>query len=652
MRKTTLFILTLLISFMVFDAEAKTGDYIIEIEAGKKIMNTNKLDLSPTTRLSELLEIFPELLAREGELKLQNYDLQIEDVSTGDSKLIVLDQLRLSDIKDIEVSATPSASQQKNGQGGVIKIHLNPLNEGLSGEAILGAGSSISVNPGFKLNYKKGAWSVRGNVMLNYYHPRNENTARQYGYDGLSKYQSDSLTIDNSYEMVSIDAFYTPNIHNKLHIWGWENMSFISKLGSSSVEINSKLTNVSSSEKNKDFKWLAGAKYNHLFNKSEIEAECTYYNGPGSTALNKYDLLRVAPSLNTKYSDATTDSKLTGALKYKYNFVPDSPKSKAKLTGGINVNLVDNGIDYDYQRLLSNYMLQGRGKMFYFSPFIETDNIFGKWFLKGSFRYQHYATDINANDDTTYKRLEDFFTGFLSAGYQIAPHHHLSLILDRSLQRGAVHQYYPYKIFDPDKERFSVGDAGLRPVFTNSIAANYITDFASGDNKFTFDLELKYLYNTDIISSHYIENNVIQYTNDGTSHIGAANFLFNYSNKVFAVSLTANAFNNYTHIAGIDDHYVYYNLSVVPSLSFTGGWVISAQMAYNSHAYSKTSRLGDYFYANTRFSKLWKNWIFYLELDDNFHKMVVDEFISDTVIEWYLHNLHKPSLSAGVHFKF
>jgi len=489
--------------------------------------------------------------------------------------------------------------------------------------------------------------------MLNYYHPRNENTVRQYGYDGMSKYQADSLTIDNSYEMVSIDAFYTPNIHNKLHIWGWENMSFISKLGASSVEINSKLTNVSSTEKNKDFKWMAGAKYNHFFSKSEIEAECTYQNGPGSNVTNRYDLLMNVSGLNMKYSDATTSSNLNGALKYKYNFVPETPTSRAKLTGGVNINLLDNGINYEYQRmLLSKYKLQGAVNVFYLSPFIETDNIFGKWFLKGSFRYLHYASDMKANDDTPYKRREDFFTGFLSAGYQLAPHHHLSLILDRSLQRGAANQYYPYKIFDPDKERFSIGNADLCPVFTNSVAANYITDFASGDNKFTFDVELKYLYNTDIISSYYIENDVIKYTNDGTSNIGTANFLFNYSNKVFAVSLIANAFNNYTHITGIDDHYVYYNLSVVPTLSFTGGWVISAQMTYNSHVYSRTSRLGDYFYANTRFSKVWNNWIFYLELDDNFHKMVVDEFYSDTVIEWYMHNLHKPSLSAGVHFKF
>lgn len=665
MRRITLLTLTLLTLLSSSNAAAKTGEYILEIEAGKKILNVQKLDLAPTTRLSELLEMFPELLSREGDLKLQNYDLQIENVSTGDSKLIILEQLTLSDIKDIEVSSTPSASQGKNGQGGVIKLHLNPLSEGLSGMAMLGVGSTVSVTPGLRLNYKKGPWSVRGSLMMNYYHPRDEFRSRSYEYEDYNKYQLDSSTIDNSYELAKVDVLFTPDKHNKLHLWGWENYMFNYDLAQSQVEINSRTNEESSNQKNRNFKWMVGANYSFKFSKSEIEAECTYENNPGSCNYDKYSLFRGTTVKNMDYWDKTSFSKVDGFVKYKYNFIPDTPKSKAKLTAGVNTNYSDRGTKYNLQRYLNlslenadkDYDFTGTAAQFYLSPFIESDNIFGKWFLKASLRYQHYSSKTNILDKPLETRYENYLTGFLSAGYQLAPHHHLSLILDRSLLRGSAQQMFPYPIYDPGKDSMTEGDALLRPTFTNSVAANYITDFASGDNKFTFDLELKFMNNTDIITSYYTESRILKYTNDGHSNIGAANFLFHYSSKTFSVSFTANGFNNYSHINGDDDHYLYYNIGVVPALSFDRGWMISGQFAYNSHVYTKRTRLSDYFYANTRFSKVWDRWTLYIELNDNFHKMAKDEIYTKTsegatVKEVDMYNLNRPSLLAGVHFKF
>lgn len=656
--RTILILVTLTFtSSLHLHVSAQTGDFPIEIQTGSKYLNVDSLKLAPTTILVELLEMFPELLAREGDAKLENYDLQINDVSTGDSKQIILYQLVLSDIKTIEVSQNPSASQQKNGQGGVINVKLKNPEEGFSGRMIVEAGSLATFVPAVRLNYRKGGWTVRGSVMMNYYHPQNENSLTGTLSDNVYTYKRDTSAIDYGYEMASVDAFFNPDGRNELHLWAWENLSLYSDVSDSDIEVNSMKTQESSVLKQRNFSYLVGANYNHKFDKSKIEAECTFAGAPNTYVYDKYDSGSRRGDDFLSYYDDGADTKLTSLAKYTYNFIPDTPRKKSSLTGGVNCNLNTNALDYSFVKAAKDVKLHGAVTTLYLAPYLETKNIFEKWYLKASVRYKHYSSDTDVNSMGNFSKKEDYFTGYLSAGYQIAPRHHLSLILDRSVERGSAQQLYPYAIFDPSKGGFTSGNPHLLPMKINSVSVNYITNFKAGKSEFTFDAELKYMNNTDLISEVIYDNdadgiNDITYENSGYSNIGAANLLLGFSRDVFSLSLTANAFENFTHISDVDDNYFYYNISAVPNLNFREGWVISARLTYNSHVYTKTSRLGDYIFAMTRFSKTWDRFTAYLQIADNFHKFAEDYFYGESLEKSLWYNLHRPSLDIGFHMTF
>lgn len=657
-RRTIALLFTICLTFAVF---AQDPEYLIEIKSGKKILNADKIELAPTTPLSELLQLFPELLSRGGDLALDNYDVQVNDVSMGSTKNVVVTQYKLVNVKSIEVSSKPSTSQQKNGQGGVIKIKLKDLDEGLSGSASLHVNTTLRAQPGVMVNYQKEKWSLRSSFFLEYYHPFQDIVAKETIQPKSYTYATDSLRTNSGYESLNLDAVYKPDKNNTLHLWAMERLNLSSKSITSTIDKYAFHQQGYGDANDKTFDYLIGMKYTHVFPSSKIETEWTFSGSPNDYSQHRFNDNSPQQVKVWSYDASNKNSKVTGLVKYTYMFVPTKAHNKVNLTVGANManTPVQFGYDFLYrpsndrgdESAMEELDLFSQNAALYLSPYIESDNEFGIWFLKAGLRYQYYNTYMDFKEIGKSTKNENYFTAFLNLGCQIAPHHHLSMILDRSVNRLAPYQTYPFKVYWPDMDAFCQGNPALLPISVHNLSLNYITDFKVNDKYFTFDTELKYIHSDKLLSSTKDEE-AIHYMNDGHSNIYVTNFLFLFSYKVLSLSFTANFFVNDTYNSQGHDTHNYFNLSLVPIVNFGDGWNASLRFTYNSSIYTMKSTLSDYFYTVTRFAKTWDKITAYLQMSDNFHKTAKDMIIGNNLEETKYYNLYYPNIEMGFHIKF
>lgn len=639
---------------------AQDPEYLIEIKTGKKVLNADQIELAPTTPVAELLQMFPELLTRGGDLAISNYDVQVNDVSMTTNKNTVLTQYKLADIKSIEVSSNPSTSQQKNGQGGVIKLKLKNLDDGVSGSASLHVNSIFRAQPGVMVNYQKDKWTLRSTFFMEYGHPFNEVSITETILPKEYRYVTDSLNSHNGYEALNLDAVYKPDKKSKLHLWAMECLNIKYKSTNSTITRNLDTHKKFGEEKYDAFNYLLGANYTYEYEASKFETEWTLSGSPTGYSRYKYNVESPAHFKNWTYDAVDREVKFTGLIKYSYKFVPTKPHNKAILIIGANMNNTPDDYNHDYSYIPENTngesfpqseALSSQNASLYLSPYIESDNEFGIWFLKAGLRYQHYNNYFNVTEVGSSTKNENYFTAFVNLGCQVAPHHHLSMILDRSVNRMQPYQIYPFKIFWPDLECFCEGNPSLLPISVHNVSLNYITDFTVNDKYFTFDTEFKYINSDKLITSDK-EDDVMSFNNDGRSNIFVTNFLFIFSYKALSLSFTANYFNNTTFSSKGNNTYNYFNLSFVPIVNFGNGWNASLKLTYNSPIYTQTSRLSDYFYTVTRFAKSWEKFTVYLQMSDNFHETAQDEFFGTALSETKYYNLYYPNLELGFRFKF
>ncbi len=642
-------LLAFLLLFLTETVQAQ-NKYALEVKPAKKILHVSELNLPASTTLGEILEVFPELLAREGDSRLDNYDIRIGDRSLGPSGKSFLNNIFLYEIKDIEVSQSPEMSQQVKGQGGVIKIVLKQPDEGLGGMASLEAGSLASLNPGLRLNYHKGGLTVGGHLSFGLTHPHDNNSIT-YEHPAQESESVRNDTIDNykGTQLAGILAVYKPDDVSTYEAWVWEHFTrdlkdnnIILSTGTIDYRGNDFLTDNS-------FSFSAGTKYKRRPEKYELQIQAEYSLSDGSNSESlKYSSAYKAFLCNTDWKTHT----LNTFVKYKRFLLPATSSSKASLLGGVNFN--HSGDRYGFlEKNLTENVIDADARRTYISPFIEFEALTGNFEIKAGVRYQHHITDVHVTGTGSSDKTARNVTCNFDFGWQMAPHHHLNLMLDRSIKRPSTAQIFPFCVYDSSTGGHSLGNLQLEPSVMHTVLLGYVTDAQTeSGHSFVTYASLRYINDSGLITSVYQKNNIRTYANDGKSDILSANAMLLYSHNIFSMSLTANVFGNSSTIGSKTDRYFYYNLALIPRLAFSDGWRMSAKFVFNSPVSSVSSVLGSYFYSKVMVSKSWEKWTGYVAMDDIYHNFVQDKAITPerTTIKYY--NLHRPSLSVGATFAF
>lgn len=654
MKKLLLFAL----SFVIFSLGLLAQDsYLVEIKPGKKVLHASEVNLPPTTTLGELLTCFPELLARDEGKRLENYDLQVLDVSVDEGRETILENIRLCDIKEIEVSKNPGTSQQKNGQGGVINVVLRDLDSGVSGRAHFCIGTHFGTTPGATVNYHKEKIDIRSTLLFEYYNPRNylENTFVKKN-DRLSSFKLDTCDYKTGYQLFNFHLKYYPSKKHTLKFWLREGYGITSAQHNIFNDHRSSSFRSNNDSKTNNLNVYTGANYELKLDRGGLEVQAEYTLNPQyyNSSISETFLSPV-----NRYEDKTFSQNIAAYAKGKFQIVPTTPKQKCELIAGCNTTFSPTAFDYSFsgkavnpeRDLLADMIFEAKGNVLYLSPFIECNSIFGPFFLKGGLRFQYYHYFIDVDHDK-FKSDRNDWTSFINFGWQVAPHHHLSLILDRSIRRPSGSQIYPYSLYDPTQGKFSIGNEFLRSASLHTASLNYITDikFKSG-HSVIINLGAEYINSRRLINANSISE-YISYSNNKNSDIADINASILYECGVFSLAFTSNLFQNWSTVSSVKDSYFYYNISLVPMLQFGGGWGISSQFTYNSHIETVGSSLSDYFFSHVRFNKTLNKMTFFLELSDNFHDSAEDIIygLKETTHKYY--NLHFPSLNVGFSYKF
>jgi len=621
----------------------------VSIIPGKKVLNVADFDCPPTTTLPELLELFPELLGRQSNNGLSNYDIQIDGVSTVGSKDETLLQFLASDIKKIEVSQSPDMTQQQKGQGGVINIIPIDYEKGLNGSTALKVGTLAEVAPVAKVNYKTDKLNLRATLMMRYLHPHYDKSTSFKEKLGRGVVEtSDSCFGHYGTEHADIHLNYKPDNKNMLKAWVWQSLVRNIQNRETMAETGLRIRTIADSKAN-NFRINGGAKYTRRFAHSELGTKLEYRYTP---TYNWY-FNKVEPGISTlEYDEDKKGHNIGGVTDYKYMFKVKDDKHSCDLVGGFNYNYSPAGYDYlENNTGIENANYNAKTSSLYLSPYVEANSKFGAFFLKGGARYQFYHINVSDKDQQQFSRSTNHATAFINFGWEIADHHNLGFNVDRSIRRPSEQQQFPFKVYIPTQARHHLGNAELQPVKVHNIILNYVYDISNNGQDFIVSASAQYITADDLIRS-YEESNCIKYRNQGQENTLAGNAMFYYRKGIFSINVLANFFQNWANLDNKVDKYFYYNLSAVPMLHFSRNWNLTARIIYNSHIYTQRSRLSDYVYGQLSISKSWKKWTVGAEFCDLFHKQALDYFYSGDETSGKRYNLRNPSINLTAMFKF
>jgi len=617
--------------------------YIIEETPGKKKLNVAALDVQPTTTLSDLLVLFPELLTREGEVRLMNYDIQINGISTGVSGQNILYHLLAQDIDNISVKESPSMTEQVQGQGAVIDVIMKKLPEGLSGNVALAASTIMDVKPSVTINYSKNNFSLRSSVLLNYNHPfYNVSSESHDSVDGEHLItQHDTTNTHSGYELVRFQLDWKPTERGTLKAWLWE--SFTKK--NEEIFTNDATPLIYKNKSSQDigrFSMSAGAEYKHQFDKSLLTTKLSYSSNPFRDGFEN----QTYPSVMKFICEGKrTEGTISGFTKWASKLIDGD--TKLELTPGINYDF-GRANDYYHEEVVfePENGIEMNTYGLYLSPYLEAKYDFSCLSLNAGFRYQYYLNHVNIEPKDYYERNRHDLTAFIKMGWQICPHHYLNLVVERDNKQPNLRQVYPLKYYDPSLHSYVQGNKDLLPTGRHNVSLNYIMDFTREEHDFVASATVQYIKNNDVVCTTYKEK-CQYYSNDGQNDILSGNAMLYYHYGVLSVNLNGNFFHNWSVLQGTSDSYSHFNLSLVPVLSFRGDWRLTPKLLYYSKVDTYWSRLGDYFYSELDVSKTWGRWTVYMNLQDLSHRPVTDYKLEDKTLVSRDYNLRTPSILLG-----
>jgi len=217
-------------------------------------------------------------------------------------------------------------------------------------------------------------------------------------------------------------------------------------------------------------------------------------------------------------------------------------------------------------------------------PYMKAEASVGKWKLLAEIDYQYFGYDVK--EKSSLSLVSDYdpahnLTGIASACWQFHPHRMLRLMADRKIQR---QNHYT-----------------LEPIKLDEISLDYIRDIQNDDNMWIFNFGGGYIHVSDVFPA-----DTKPYT---SSNIWNLDAMTTYQRGILTLSLTANLYNsNRKYENSKSDECIYYNITMMPSLTFSNQMYCALNIIYNSpveHLYSKQGRCC---YARTIVGKNWGHW--------------------------------------------
>lgn len=661
--------------------------HALELAADKTIIHPQELGYNANTTLDDILHILPELINRMTGSLEDNYSVQLDGKDVGDAKNVVLMRTRLGEIDCIEVSTSPTASQQAMGHGGTINVKLLKPEEGTHGSAYLGASTAWMVQPGFFLTHKTGKLELRSTMMIEYSSPEikfHRETLRKRSYldPHRTLYVEDETGRKHDLsEAAKIDLTYHFNSRNQLRVWLMENGALSRQKSATEAESHTAVSgdtlfqfcfgNTQSRDDHDYITVNALAEYELLYNDqpdNKLTIQAGYnYRPERAVSRNHVDgtyYSEVFDRYNRRYKNLHNVS-----TKLATKHVLPTPGTGHRL-------LMEAGLNTDYNLSLVDYkdtvhFQHGMRKMvetdnlmrdLYVSPYLEWTYTWRGLSAKAGVRYQYYNRMMNVHqvdevfiDPKPEMTSEHSFvnhdvTANLNVAYDIDSCHSLRLMAARNLIRPSALQTLDTTAIDWSAKTI-YGRSNVTSAHTYNVNLDYVFDWAKNGHKLFLNVGVGVLHSMDLIVSdsrpyaEMPEMKEVSFSNGGTSTMGNVNLSLCYRYEGLNMCFSGKTF--------FDKSRYYFNLVFSPYYDFPRNWCLGGQLMYFSRIQNGASYTGDSFYAQLRLHKAIRNWTIYMELDDIFDYVSTDKkAYSDNE---YMMNSYDPytrALTVGFNYTF
>lgn len=587
-------------------AQDQSAKYKVEIQNDTKIIHIDEMGIPGTMSVLEIVSMLPEILNRPSNSMFENYDVQLNGFSVGDSKDQFLSQTYLADVSTIVITENSASSYQTNGQGGSINFNLHKVKQGVSGKLNVDASTDGEAQPTVQFNLKKDKFQIYAWAAYDLYRPTSS-LEENVKSDENFIYSADTTWTRQDYQMARLFMDYKPSDNDRLSFQFFETYAK-NHFDYSHFERGSHIIN-ESDKSTSSVSLSTNMKYEHKFKASSLSAEARYDYSPATEGVHYGN--------NRFYDISNWNRGFSGRLDYSQTFNVKGIVKSGNLGLGANFKF-SNDTHTRYEEFFPGFSqpmitsVDMSANSSFISPYVNTEWAIGNWRLKLSAEYQCYKYSIKeAKEDFFDKHINDF-TGKLVIGWQMAEHHHLRFIVDRKIRRPNDFQIYPYTLYDSGSRSNYKGNPDLEPERSHEFGLDYITDHTGKDGDFFMvNVNASYQHVDGIIGTKFDPGSIYEgeyklYTNNGENNIYKASAMVLYSVGRLKLSLTGNVFNNNTFINGNSDHFTYYTLGFLPSLGFADNWSLTASGVYSSPVYTKLAELGQSAYATLRLSKSWQ----------------------------------------------
>ncbi|MCQ2311144.1 MAG: outer membrane beta-barrel family protein [Paludibacteraceae bacterium] len=639
-----------IISTFVFFLLACVGanaQYMVEIKPSKKVIHVDQTGLSDNTGVKDVLQAMPELLNRYTDNFFDNFSIQVDGKDAGSSRDVVLTQTKLAEVDVIEISTSPTVSEQKNGEGGVINIKLKPVaREGVSGEVLLDGTTEWDVQPSLLLNYKKNKFTLRSSFMMEYWNPTNYKE-KYWSNTDETVARLDTLKTRFCQETAKLHLEWNPTSQDEVKVYVWETYAHARQTANAGeqtmvrIEDDTKRilwqeTNMCEQVSDRQWKLVAegNVSYKHVYARGgELNIEGDYSFNPNGNKrhwrrmnLESKDMIYTGQDSLT--DNLTYDHQVRGEISTKHLLLPFTSSHYLDLKSGVNTT-------YSFGRTRTITDIEDthfppdtnkvKGNKLYVSPYLEMNYRYHGWELQVGARYQYYRHGQQENEQSIYYTHNHTWLGNASVLWQVKEHHLLRLMVSRDV------------IWAMMKDRDGKIDPRSNPYYMADL--NYIYDWNNKVDYVMTNFGIKYVY----AKRDALDIGVL-----------SANAQLIYRHGIFAMAFAGNVYaKKEIYINKQDNNWRFYaNVSITPVLSFRKNWTLSAKLLYNSQMFLAGETYGDCFYTQLRLSKDWNKWNVHIEINDIFDYITYNTYQTDRGTEKELVDMYPRCVAIGASYKF
>ncbi|MDO5442891.1 MAG: TonB-dependent receptor [Bacteroidia bacterium] len=658
-------------AFLMFEGMASAQQqYTYQVNVSDQTVNVAGLDLPGSTPLSDILALVPELLKNADQtVSSGQYDILVEGISVDCAANSVLSHLHLSDVKSISISDSPTASQQRNGSGGVINITLASVPDGWSGRASINASSAANFHESAMLNFHKGKLTVRSWLMVDTSVPDFKNEFRTLDTDHGTIYRVDTVRTRSNYQMGRVFADFNPSARDSFKFRFWESSQKSGKLNYMEM-IPTGESDAGGNSESQATTVSATLAYTHSFPAgSSFSAEIDYAYQPEFGMDGRRNTLYPDGEPTRKVETLTKGHNWTGSLSFGTPVIKSGEKVILDFKTGFNMTAKSFMNDYSEKvnfaselmvpsSLDGNVIISMSDRSLYVSPYIELGGGWSEFKYKASVRYQNYRSSMDTDGGEKMTSFQNDITANLSIGWQMDEHNLLRFVFDRGIIRPSNWQMYPMLVYRPDKAGNIIGNPDLVSSKLNSANINYVTDFKKNNSTYVINGSIGLIYADGLINSiHGVTNagSLLPYTsyiNEGSSHILKADLMFSYKNGPLMLTFASNFYDKLLNVNENKDYRMYYNGSFSSTYRVSPDWTIFGELVYNSPIMMPTISYNSYINGNLRISRIWTKLEAYAAVTDILHKARREVTKSGLMTSYRYYDLNASSVVIGFSYKF